>query len=148
MVGSQKFRIFKNFLSSLSPCCQSINVSSKYLHQTRGKMSQTPKKSFLVIDPKNDNIWWVHFCTNRSTSQLLIKWKIVFKNDISQNIFCYLNERVIGKSKDFLIAINYSSCGVLGYILGPATSIVHNVISSDRGGRLVNLHKKSFVPIM
>ena len=44
------------------------------------------------------------------------------------------------KSRAFLIAINPSSWGILGY--RPTKSIVHSVTSSDNGGRLANLNKK------
>ena len=50
------------------------------------------------------------------------------------------------KSKSFLIAINPSSCSILGY--RPTTSIVPSITSSGKGGRLANLCKKSFVSLM
>ena len=50
------------------------------------------------------------------------------------------------KSRVFLIAINPSSCGILGY--RPTTSIEHSIASSGKGGRLTNLDKKSFVSLI
>ena len=50
------------------------------------------------------------------------------------------------KSRAFLIAINPSSCGILGY--RPTKSIVHSTTSSDKGGRLAYLDKNSFVSLM
>ena len=46
----------------------------------------------------------------------------------------------------FLIAINPSSCVILGY--RPITSIVHSITSVGKGGRLANLDKKLFVSLM
>ena len=50
------------------------------------------------------------------------------------------------KSRPFLIAINPLPSGILGY--RRTTSIAHSLTSSGKGGRLVNLHKKSFVSLM
>ena len=50
------------------------------------------------------------------------------------------------KSRAFLIAISPSSCVILGY--RPTTSIGNSITSSGKGGRLANLHKKSFVSSM
>ena len=49
-------------------------------------------------------------------------------------------------SKDFLNAINSSSCGVFGY--KPTTSIVHRIMSSDKGGRLAIFLRKSLVSLI
>ena len=49
-------------------------------------------------------------------------------------------------SKDFLNAINSSSCGVFGY--KPTTSIVHRIMSSGKGGRLAIFLRKSLVSLI
>ena len=50
------------------------------------------------------------------------------------------------KSRALLIAINPSSCGILGY--RSITYIVQSVTSSDKGGRSANLDKKSSISLM
>ena len=64
-------------------------------------------------------------------------------NSIRDSVQILLSFR---KSKAFLIAINPSSCGILGYT--PTTSIVHSIKSSGKGGMLANFHKKSLVSPM
>ena len=64
-------------------------------------------------------------------------------NSIRDSVEILLSFR---KSRAFLIAINPSSCGILGY--RPTTSTVHSITSSGKGGRLANLDKKSFVSLM
>ena len=60
-------------------------------------------------------------------------------NSITDSVGVLLSFR---KYRAFLIAINFSSCDILGYI--PTTSIVYSI----KGGRLAHLDKKSFVSLM
>ena len=46
------------------------------------------------------------------------------------------------KSRAFLIPVNPSSNGILGYC--PITSIAHSLTLSGKGGRLANLDEESF----
>ena len=78
----------------------------------------------------------------RLRSKMLF-FKMYSTNSITASIEILLSFR---KSTAFLIAINPSSWGILGY--RPTTSIVHSVTSSGEGGRLANLDKKSFVYLM